>query len=238
MLNLDETLEVTSPYNTQRDLLFKCFFYSFPLLVILDIVREQLPEINLLQLIPGYYLFLLFLTFIGLIVFSDNVVRVSFELENKKSFGTKIITKNIISSITKYSNIFLFSTILLSLATVIPIGLDSFNSYGEKTLENVWSIDEVISLELILLIILIIISQIPGAALSGLEGINTIDFLRKYWKLISLGTFILSGFITPTIDGYTQLSFSTFGLFFYTIVIVISLKRSLFLSLGSTNLGF
>ena len=238
MLNLDETLELSSPYNTQRDLVIKCLLYSFPLLVILDIVREQLPEINLLQLIPGYYLFLLFITFIGLILFSDNIVRVSFELENKKSFGTKVITKNTLASITKFSNIFLFSTILLSLATVIPIGLDSFNSYGEKTLENVWSIDEVISLELILLGILFIISQIPSVALSGLEGLNAIDFLRKYWKLISLGTFIISGFITPTIDGYTQLSFSTFGLFFYTIIIVISLKRSIFVYLGSTISGF
>ena len=64
-------------------------------------------------------------------------LRISFEIENKKSFGTKTSTKLLVFSLTKLSTVFLFLTILLSLTTIIPIGLDSFNSYGEKTLENV-----------------------------------------------------------------------------------------------------
>ena len=78
MLNLDETLQVSSAYNTQRDLIFKSVFYSLAVFVILDIVREQLPEINLLQLIPGYYLLLLFLTFLILISIIDFFLRIPF----------------------------------------------------------------------------------------------------------------------------------------------------------------
>ena len=93
MLNLDETLEVSSAYNTQRDLIFKIVFYSLSAFVILDLIREQLPEINLLQLIPGYYLLLLFVTFTFLIFLTDFFLRIPFYIEDQKSFGTKTITK-------------------------------------------------------------------------------------------------------------------------------------------------
>ena len=71
MLNLDETLEVASTYNTQRDLLFKTLFSSLSACVILDLIREQLPEIDILQLIPGYYLILLFVVFLLVIFITD-----------------------------------------------------------------------------------------------------------------------------------------------------------------------
>jgi len=238
MLNLDETLQVSSAYNTQRDLIFKSVLYSLSVFVILDIVREQLPEINLLQLIPGYYFLLLFLSFLFFVFLNDFFLFVPFEIENKKSFGTKTITKLLISSLIKSSNVFLFLTILASVTTVIPIGLDSFNSYGEKTLENVWSIDEVINLEVTLIIVLVFISQLPTITISIIDDLNGIRFLKKYWRAISLSAFIISGILTPTVDGYTQLSFSAFALIFYLIIIVISIKRTIISDLGNTNLGF
>jgi len=56
MLNLDETLEITSSYVVQRDLYLKGLVYSFGVIVFIDIVRGQVAEINLLQLMPGFYL--------------------------------------------------------------------------------------------------------------------------------------------------------------------------------------
>ena len=38
MLNLDETLELLTDYNIQRDLFLKCFLYSVGVIVIIDIV--------------------------------------------------------------------------------------------------------------------------------------------------------------------------------------------------------
>ena len=238
MLNLDESLEVSRTYNTQRDLIFKSVLYSLSVFVILDIIREQLPEINLLQLIPGYYFLLLFLTFIFLVFLNDFFLKIPFDSENKKSFGTKTVTKLLISILIKSSVVFLFLTILASLTTVIPIGLDSFNSYGEKTLENIWSIDEVINLEITLIVVLIFISQLPTITISIIDELNGIRFLKKYWRAISLFSFIISGILTPTVDGYTQLSFSAFALIFYLVMIVISVKRTIISDLGNTNLGF
>jgi len=238
MLNLDETLEVSTAYNTQRDLIFRGISYSVSVCVLIEIVRQQLPEINLLQLIPGYYVFLLFITFVFLVSFTDFFLRISFEIENKKSFGTKTSTKLLVFSLTKLSTVFLFLTILLSLTTIIPIGLDSFNSYGEKTLENVWSIDEVVTLEFAFLFLLFLVSQVPTIVISIIDGTNAVVFLRKYWRSISLSAFVISGILTPTIDGYTQLSFSIFALAFYLIIISISIKRSTIPIFGSANLGF
>ena len=59
MLNLDDTFERLSDYNNQNEFLSKSFFYSVIVLIFVEILREQLPEVNLLQLIPGFYLFFL-----------------------------------------------------------------------------------------------------------------------------------------------------------------------------------
>jgi len=165
-------------------------------------------------------------------------LRVPFEIENGKSFGTKTITKLTISLALKASVLFLYLTILESFTTVIPIGLDSFNSYGEKTLENVWSIDEVVNLEVSLILILILISQVPAITITIIDGQTGVIFLKKYWRAISLSTFVISGILTPTVDGYTQLSFSAFGLLFYLVIIIISLRRVIISDIGSANLGF
>ena len=73
-----------------------------------------------------------------------------------------------------------------SLNSVIPLSLDSFNSYGEKTLENIWSFDEVISLEIILLSILLLLCQIPLILIVSLNNEKEINVLPEYWKALVL----------------------------------------------------
>jgi Sec-independent protein secretion pathway component TatC len=121
-------------------------------------------------------------------------------------------------------SLFLLGTII-SLNTIIPLGLDAFYSYGEKTLENFWSFDEVLNLETILLIVLITLSQIPVVSLNTLNTEKDVNFLPEFWKTLSLVIFLASGFITPTIDGYTQLSFALSAISLYLIVISILEKR-------------
>jgi Sec-independent protein secretion pathway component TatC len=105
------------------------------------------------------------------------------------------------------------------------LSLDSFNTYGEKTLENIWSFDEVINLELILLITLLILSQIPFFILLNVSNEKEKNILPEFWKPLSFIVFIISGLLTPTIDGYTQLSFAFSSLSLYVIIITILGKR-------------
>ena len=238
MLNLDDTFERINDYNSQNEFLNKFFFYSVIVLILIEILREQLPEVNLLQLIPGFYLFFLFSTFFFLLVFSNFFIEFPTGLDRKKVFGTKTIVKVNVSLNFLLSLILSFLTFGLSIITIVPISLDSFNSYGEKTLENIWSFDEVIGLETFLSLALFFFSQLPLILLFFFTTQRDFIFLQKLWKIICLGTFLLAGFATPTIDGYTQLSFSIFGLSFYLIILSFLIKRKNYKSNGIINASF
>lgn len=225
MLNLDETLAINLSYVNQRDLYLKGFVYSLGIVVFIDIVRNQVSEINLLQLVPGFYLVLLFISFLLLLFFSDSFIKIPFTFDNNKSLGTKTINRLETIIALKLSYFLFFSSVFVSLNTIIPLGLDAFYSYGEKTLENLWSFDEVLNLETILLTVLLTLSQIPILSLNTLRNEQNMNVLPQYWKPLSLFIFLAAGFITPTIDGYTQLSFAASAVSLYIFVINVLQKR-------------
>ena len=225
MLNLDETFEINNSYVIQRDLYLRGFLYSSGVIIFIELVRAQVAEVDLLQLIPGFYLIVLFISFLVLLYISDFLLRIPVESDNDKVFGTKTIERAETGISLKLSYFLFYCCLGSSLNSVIPLSLDSFNSYGEKTLENIWSFDEVISLEIILLAILLLLCQIPVIFLVSLNNEKEISILPEYWKTLSFIVFIASGILTPTIDGYTQLSFAFSALSLYLIIIIILTKR-------------
>lgn len=232
MLNLEETLSIIPSYLVQRDLYVKAFVYAGGVLVFIDFLRGQISEVNILQLIPGFYFFLLLVSFLFLLLSSTILTRLPFEIDKQKSWGTKTTTKNEIFVLVKFS-FFIFSTgMLIVLNTLIPISLDFFNSTGEKTLENTWSFGEVLGLEIFLLFVLAILFEIPVILIFGKYNEKTVKFFPQAWKPLSLIIFVLSGVITPTIDGYTQLSLAFAAFSLYLIVITILTKR---LNIKSNN---
>ena len=64
MLNLDETFEINNSYIIQRDLYLRGFLYSSGVIIFIELVRAQVAEVDLLQLIPGFYLIVLFISFL------------------------------------------------------------------------------------------------------------------------------------------------------------------------------
>ena len=108
-----------------------------------------------------YYLLLLFSLFLFIVFFSDFNENFALQLEMKKEFGTKTPSKINSFSFLKTAYLFFTLTFCSGFTTIIPLSLDSFNSYGEKNIENIWSFDEVINIEIILLFILFLISQFP-----------------------------------------------------------------------------
>ena len=136
MLNLDNTIKIISNYNIQTDLLLKIISYLGGIVVFLEIIRSQVTEINLLQLVPGFYFFLLFISLFFLVIFSTIYTQLSLKGDFQKKRGTKTSNRMQISVVIK-TRFFLFSLIIgILLNTVIPLSLDSFNNYGEKTIEN------------------------------------------------------------------------------------------------------
>jgi len=225
MLNLDETIELNNSYLIQRDLYTKGLLYSLGVIVFIDLVRGQVAEVNLLQLIPGFYLILLFIAFVFLLYFSDLLNRVPIESDSNKSSGTKTMEKLENGILRKLTFFLFYFSLGTTLNSVVPLSLDSFNSYGEKTLENIWSFDEVITLEIILLVILLTLSQSPVIILISVSNEKENNNLPEFWKSLSFIIFITSGLLTPTIDGYTQLSFAFSALSLYLIIINVFIKR-------------
>lgn len=225
MLNLDGTLVLTKQYITQRDFYTKGIFYSIGVIIFIEIFRNQVAEIDLLQLVPGFYLLLLFVSFLLLVISSDFLFRFSFEKDNKKEIGTRTVSKiyRILSS--KFSIFLFWFAFCLVIYMIIPLSLESFNSYGEKTVENIWSFDEVINVEINLFLLLLVLFQFPVFFIEYIISEIQMNILPEFWKILSVGISIFSGIATPTIDGYTQLTISFSTLFLYILIISISEKR-------------
>jgi uncharacterized membrane protein len=238
MFSLDYTFFSDLFYIIQTDFYAKGLFYFSGVILFFEILRNQISEVDLLQLIPGFYFFLFFLLFIFLVLSSDFIYRLPIEIDSIKGYGTKTTNKMELNILAKFS-FFLFSTILLIvLNTVIPLSLDSFNYSGEKTLENTWSLNEVLLLETILLVILVSISQIPLFFIINFNTQKVINIFSKIWKILIFSITVIAGFLTPTLDGYTQLSFAISTFSFYLLIINFLQKRSflklnIFLTFGS-----
>lgn len=226
MLNIDETLSINSDYFSQRDYYLRVFLYAIGAITFIDIVRAQVPEVNLLQLIPGFYLVLLFGSLLFLSFTFDFLIRIPSELDNKKELGAKTPIKFKTQILLRFSFFFFFTSLILIINTIIPLSLDSFNFYSGITLENIWSFDEVINLELILLLLLLLLSQFPIVISSFFSNEKAINKFPQVWKTIFFFSIILSGILTPTIDGYTQFGFTFCAIFLYLIIINIIEKRA------------
>ena len=93
MLNLEETLSFAYYYNIQKDLYLKGIVYVIGAIMFVELLRCQISEINLLQLIPGAYLLLVLFSFILLMLTSTFTFRLPFNLDNKSGFGTKTMIR-------------------------------------------------------------------------------------------------------------------------------------------------
>ena len=237
MLNLDETLLINNSYSVQRDLYVRGIAYGCTIVIFVDIVRGQISEVNLLQLIPGLYLVLLFSAFLFLVYFSNLWLLVPFKLDQDKSLGTKTINR-MVRYVTAKTSLSLFLVgLIIILNTVIPLSLDSFNSYGERSLENIWAFEDVIGLEITLLTILIFLGQTPIIIASIYTNEKDANKFPEFWRILSLIIFILSGILTPTIDGYTQLAFSASAVSLYLIIISLLEKRVIIKYSTTLSLG-
>jgi hypothetical protein len=219
LMNLDSAMDVFVDQVDERDLYLRVVTFSFASIGFLEIVRGQTPEIRVLQLVPGYYLFLVFCCFLFLLFFSNHLGKIQRELDEDATHGIKSIRKLATSIRAKIALFFLFLTLFLTVNNVIPVSFDSFEVYIEPTLENTWSVDEIIWLEATFLFILLAISQIPLIVFIASKTEFVSDSFPEYWRSFTFGTILLSGFLTPTIDGTTQLYFAGSVLSFYVLTV-------------------
>jgi len=208
MMNIEEALISYPFYQKQKDNLIRFILYSVVVFIYIDEIRQQISEINLLQLVPGIYLILLFTCFIFLIFWSNFIVNSLYDLDYISLSGTKTLERMETKVLLKIRVLLCLFVLTLTLNSVLPLSLDAFISYGESEIENLWSFDEVINLELYLLVFFVLLSQIPIYGFLESNTEKSILILPKYWKPVSFIIFLIAALITPTIDGYTQFLFS------------------------------
>ena len=138
MLNLDETLSINSNYLIQKDLILKSICYFFGVFFFLEYIRSQVSEVNLLQLIPGFYLLLFFLSFIILVFSSDFLSNVAKGGEVKKEVGTKTLTKLKYIVATKFRFFLLFNKVFFGLQSFYLTFFESIQSLFAHLLDLFW----------------------------------------------------------------------------------------------------
>jgi len=225
MLNLDETLESIIPYLEKKNWVSKFLFCSLSVISFIELLREQVPEINLLQLIPGFYFLLLFSSLFYLFATSEFISSIPFKIDMRKADGTKTSNKIAFIISSKLTIFFLINTFLILVTNVLPLSLDSLNSYSQLSLESLWSFEEVLNLETLLATFLLLLSQSPCLVSGFLTTENDVNFLPQIWRIVVFFAVVVAGVITPTVDGFTQVNFSLAVIIFYIIIINIIEKR-------------
>ncbi len=238
MISVDDTFISIKVYLDQRDLSIKILSYCTSVVVFIETIRQQLPEVNLLQLVPGFYLLLLFFSLILLVIISDFLVRLPLAVERIKGYGIKNPKRFYAYIALSWGTLYLFLLMLFGYNILIPISLDSFNSYGETNLESLWSFNEVINLERILFSLLILLSQTPITILYFIDCEEQLLVLPEIWKYVAVLIVTFSGILTPTVDGYTQVYLSLIALLLYLIIIAFLEKRVVAGFSGTSGLAF
>ena len=216
---------ITIPsYKIQKDLYSTGIAYTFASFTFLELLRSQVPEMNVLQLIPGYYYFLLFVSFVVMFGLSYLLFYIGKKIDVRKATGRKSPNKMLVIILTKLGFFITFASLLLVLNTVIPLSYDSFDISGQTMLVDVWSFQEIIGLETGLICFLILICQVPIVSIINLDTEEDGMKLPAIWKDIIVVSLLIAGVITPSFDANTQLCLATGGLIFYVLVITIVQK--------------
>lgn len=238
MLNLEETIAMSFYYNREKDLYIKGIFYIFASVLFLQLLRSQLCEISLLQLVPGSFLLLIGISFVLLMVTSTYGFSIPFWIDNKSGLGIKTVNRLGFQTQLSGSGLLLIVFFLFSLNTIIPIGLDSFDSYDQETLTNLWSFDQVLNLETLLVTVLVTLSQLPTSFGYCINTESDIFFLVKSAKDFSFLSFVIGGVVSPTVDIYTQINLALAAIVLYFVVIFVTKKNVFIKSNNTTCLHF
>lgn len=227
MLNLIETLENYKLYLIQRDLYVKIFLFTVGVFSVIDELRAQVAEVSLLQLMPGLYVGVIFSSYLFLLFGSYFLSRFFSNNDSDKIRGTKSTFR--FEAKIEFKSIFtLFSIgIYCMFQTILPVSLDSFDSYGEKNIESIWSYDEFIAIETSLLSLLAMILQIPLILTFPGYSEKDIKLFPFYLKNYIFAVCVLAGVLTPTVDALTQTGFIFVGISLYVLMNSIIKKSSL-----------
>jgi len=218
MLNLPETLSISLPYPYQNSGFFKLFGFLIGGVKFLDFIRFQVSEITLLQLVPGVYFSLLFVSFGSLLFFSFTIIKLIRENDWVKKGGTRLIVRIFVRKIILFSSQYVGGAILLLFNIIIPCSFESFSLFATATFANFWELNEFFNLESSLGTYIYLLSQFPLFTIG--PEYRAVDFFlgKAFRRDLLFGTTVIAALFTPTLDVTTQINFILMGIGFYVII--------------------
>ena len=227
MLNLLETLEIYNVYLSQSETIIKFIMYSFGTFACIDYLRDQIPEIPLLQLVPGLFLAILVNAYFYILIFSFFLTDTASGSDGESKLGTKTLFSLNYKLDFKSLIPLLFLGFAFLLNVIFPISFDSLSSVGDKTIDNNWPIEKFSSIEFGLTVLLILILQLPLILSLPLYSEKFVKKLPFYQKDYIFVMSVVSGVLTPTIDIATQINFIIISVSLYNLVISLLKKYSI-----------
>jgi hypothetical protein len=227
MLNLNKSINKILPYKfiAENDFSLKLISYGILSVPFLLLFRIEFPEIKLLQLLPGLYLFLLFCGCSFLVFFSDIFTNYNYKNELKLDYGFKTLKFfYLILTLKLFLSLFFIGSFLCKVI-VVPISLESLINSSSYSLESLWSFTQIIIVEILLGLVLLFFFELPFFITFFLTTEEFVFLLIKNYKLLLIFIILISGMLTPTIDIETQLLIGFNCLFIYILVIFL-LKKS------------
>lgn len=218
MLNLPETLYLSVPYPYQNSGFIKFFGFLIGGVKFLDFLRFQVSEITLLQLVPGVYFSLLFVSFGCLLFFSFTIVNVIRKNDWVKKGGTRLVIKIFIKKITLFTSQYIGGAVFLLFNLIIPLSFESFSLLATATFANFWELNEFFNLESSLGTYLYLLSQFPLIAIGPEYSLLDFYFSPLFTRDYLFSTTVTAGLFTPTLDVTTQINFILMGIGFYLII--------------------
>jgi hypothetical protein len=229
VFNLDKTFFTKKKYLESSNFWFKNFISGFGILPFLEGIRNQISEIQLIQLIPGFYYFLLLLIFFYLIWQSSTIFVPIYKKDKKKLIGIKLIIKLKFNLIKRFSYFLLLTIFLIILISILPISLDCFNNTSEEEIFSSWTFSEVLNLEILFLLLLLFLSQTPLEFSKCLHYEVKSSYITQAWRKTFFFLVLFSGSLTPTIDGNTQLNFASCASSLFLIYADLNQKKDIHL---------
>nr|AYO28660.1 Sec-independent translocase component C [Neotessella volvocina] len=219
MLNLEDTLIDKNFYDLQSDRVLRILPYLPIGAGWLSILRRACPEIILFQLQPGFIFLFIFFAQLYFFIYNNSLYKPPYLKDMKRNTGMRNIFIFLSGPLIRIG-VFLFITIcFLLLLYVIPLGLDTLDSFDIN--KNEWDYSEVCTIEMGVIITIALTSQFP-IYFGMFRKLDSEDwrFLSIYWKQICLGILIFTAAITPTVDLKSQIS--------VTLIVVFILLNSIF----------
>lgn len=213
MFSQDNTFDHQPMYVVQHSKLVRILPYLLVTIELTYFIRQQIPNIRLVQLIPGFIIFTLAFFFSFCYFSSFYTSKTCQGSDYRQKWGIKNL--GFLNRKTQHKLRMLVFSICNYLCSIffLPLGLQYATSYNRIS-ANAWAVTEFFTVEFSLIFLTNLFYLFPFSIIYRFNCETKLKKLVSSWKFIWFFNLVLAAIVTPTVDGITQLTY-----FFFFIIL-------------------